>query len=112
MTRSDWIFQNESTVTGNGFPFIISFNQNSGGVLCLEIDGTATSYSVVFEAAGNIGNYHAIYAYDESNKILISTATEATGKLFTFDISAKSAIRTRISAISGGNLTIKGRVVD
>jgi hypothetical protein len=110
-TNANWNFLVEETSATNGNPYRIQ-NRTGSCTIVLSFEGTATAYSAVLEAKGLVGDYVAIYGWDETNKTLISTATEATGKLITIDGTAKDYFRVRLSAVSGGNLSVSGKAVE
>lgn len=109
--RANWIFHSESISASNGYEYLIA-NVGANTTMSLAIDGTATTYTIHFEAKGNIGDYQAVGVWDETKMKLITEATETSGKLFTTDLTGKSSFRVKLSAIDGGNLSAQGKVVE
>jgi hypothetical protein len=107
----DWIFQNAVTVVGNGDEYIIP-SVAANGTIGISISGTATSRTVVFEGKGLNGNYIGIKAYNETTGSLATQTTGTTDEKWVIGLTGWVSIRCRISSISGGNLSISGRVCD
>jgi hypothetical protein len=110
MTRSNWNFQVLASTPLDGTAY---HNLNIGfSTTCMiSVYGTATSYTLNFEAKGLLGTWCPISAWDEEKMVLGITATQTSGKLFSVDITGTDDFRVRISAISGGTLSISGKVV-
>lgn len=76
----------------------------------IEITGTATSFNIVFEAQVlNSNQWHEIVAVNLKNLNIDTKATEKG--IYQLDLTGLTKVRTRLTSISGGNLTVKGRVV-
>lgn len=80
-------------------------------IINFEISGTATSSTCIFEGKSiDDGAFYPIQCVNLST-LTLANQTTSKGELWQFDCTGFIAFRVRISAISGGNLTIKGRGV-
>jgi hypothetical protein len=106
ISTTNWSFHSAATSTGNGEVFY----PNKNDTLTIEITGTATSSTIIFEGQGGSDTWYAIQGVKLSD---FSMASQTTGKgeLWQFDLSGIKAFRARISAISGGNISVTGRAV-
>lgn len=102
----DITLQNGATATGIG----TSFNVGYFKTLNIKITGTNTSRTIVFEAAGFDNVFEPIQGVRPKDYIMDSKTTE-NNESWQFDVTGFSSFRTRIEAIAGGNVTIKGRAV-
>lgn len=75
--------------------------------ITVEIYGTSTSQTVLFEASGMAGTFYPIQG-TKLNDLSIASQTTGLGELWQFDITGVTNFRTRISAVSGGSLFISG----
>lgn len=105
-TTDRYVLQNAATTTGNGNVFMVGRNDQ----ITIYITGTATSSTVVFEGLDADGNVYSAPAFKMPDYTL---ASQTTGKneAWVIDLSKWYSIRTRISAINGGNITITGKIV-
>jgi hypothetical protein len=110
MVKNIFTFQSEKTATGNGLEYQIT-NTGSSETIVLSMVGTATSYTIHFEGIGDVGVYQGYGMYDNTNKTVEVSTTQAGGKLWTGDITGLTKFRVRISAVSGGDLTVVGKIV-
>ncbi len=101
------IFQDAVTTTGNGNNYVV---KGAGSIITFQITGTSTSRTIIFEGSVDGVNYVPMVC---ANLTTLDLETQTTGKdeLWQVDISGIHLFRTRISAISGGNITVVGRVV-
>jgi hypothetical protein len=102
-----FLFQNDATTTGNGELYLT----NKGDIVTLEITGTATSGTVVFEGLMPSGSYYSICGIRLSD-YTIANESIALDELWQIDVSGYVAIRARISAIAGGYITVNSKVVN
>jgi len=103
----DFLFQSAATTTGNGNLLTVYGND----IVTLEIYGTATSGTVVFEALMPSGAYYSIrgirlYDYTIANQSI------ALDELWQIDTTGFVGIRARISAVAGGYITVNSKVVN
>lgn len=103
----DITFHSDATATGNGTVYNVA-----GGAtkLIIEVSGTATSGTVVFE--GKIKD--TWYAISCKNRATLANASQTTSKaeLWEMDLTGLIGVRCRISAVGGGNLSVIGRSVN
>lgn len=99
-------FQNAVTEAGNGNVFTPEF----ADVISIEFSGTASSFTAVFEELGESGAWHAIAGIRRSDFAPGSSVTAKTGR-WDVTLSGVLSLRVRVSAVSGGNLTVKGKLV-
>jgi hypothetical protein len=103
----NFVFQNAATATGNGNLLRV----NKGDIVTLEIYGTATSGTVLFEALMPSGAYYSIRGIRLSD-YTIANQSIALGELWELNAENFIAIRARISAISGGYISVTSKVVN
>lgn len=98
--------QSVATAVGNGTVL------NIGGLktLTIEISGTSTSRTVVFEAASESGTYFPIYGTNLQNQSFF-TQTAGNNGVWRFDLTGLTTFRARISAVAGGDVTVTGKAV-
>ena len=109
--RTIHTFQSEATAIGNGTEYMINFNHEGELIIVLDITGTTTSRTIIFECAGENGVYSNIIGYKMSD-VTLASQTTGNNELWQFDLTGLSKFRARISAIVDGNVTIKGKVID
>lgn len=104
----DIIFHDSSTSESNGNIYTINNNANS---ITFEITGTSASRTLLFEGESISGTYYPINCV---NLVTLAVATQTTGnnELWQVDLTGLIGFRIRISSVSGGYVTIKGRVVE
>ena len=102
-----FLFQNAATTTGNGELLYIS----RADTVTLEITGTATSGTVIFEALMPSGAYYPVIGTRLSDGAEASQSI-ALSELWDLNVKNYVAIRTRIHAIAGGNITVNSTLVD
>lgn len=102
----DVTLQNAATSVGNGTPLDVEGFKT----LTIEITGTSATRTILFEGSSLSGAYYAMMGTKLTD---FSTAiqTTGTGEIWQFDITGLVNFRARISAISGGNVNVKGRVI-
>lgn len=98
--------QNIATDIGDGTPFPVRAYKT----ITLEVSGTSTSRTILFEGASSTGDYYPVMGVKMSD---LSMATQTTGnaEVWQFDITGLEFFRARISSIGGGNCTIRGKAV-
>lgn len=101
------ILQNAVTTTGNGTDFVVGTNKT----LRVDIFGTATARTINFYHVNSNGDTVPIQGYNISTASLATNTTGITPETWVFEVTALNKVRMAVSAISGGNLTIKGTVV-
>lgn len=103
---TDVTFHNAATTTGGGTAFAV------GGYkfLAIEIYGTSSSRTVQFYGVGPSGTNRALMGIRRSDNTT-ATSTTGTGEMWLFDITGLDYVVMNLSAVSGGNVSIKGKVV-
>jgi len=99
-------FHNAATSTGNGTEFTVG-NMKT---LTIEIYGTSTSRTIEFYGKGDSGTLRSIKGINLST-FEAATSTTGTGELWQFDITGLISVVIKLAAVSGGDVTIKGRAV-
>jgi len=102
----DAILQNAVSAVGNG----TAISVGNLKTLTLEIYGTSTSRTIVFEGASTSGAWYAIQGV-KLQDLTTGSQTANKDELWQFDVTGLVSFRSRISAISGGNVTVKGKAV-
>jgi hypothetical protein len=102
-----FLFQDATTATGNGE----LMRTNKADVVTLEITGTATSGTVIFEGLMPSGAYYAVRGTRLSDGTVASQST-SLDELWELDVKNYNAIRARIHAIAGGNITVNSNLVN
>jgi len=102
----DVLLQDAVSATGNGTPFVVGAYKT----LTLEITGTATSNTVIFEGSSSSGAWYPIQGV-KLQDLSLASQTSGKGEVWQFDVTGLVAFRARISAVVGGNLSVKGRAV-
>lgn len=102
----DVVLQDNATAVGTGAPFVVG----AAKTLTLEVTGTATSSTIMFEAASVGGAFYPIQGVKTSN---FDMQSQTTGKneVWSFDVTGQVTFRARVSAIAGGNVSVKGKAV-
>lgn len=78
--------------------------------ITLEIFGTSSARTVIFEAAGASGVFRPISGIKLSDLTTRSQTTN-TDELWQFDITGLHQFRANLTAVSGGNVSVKGKVI-
>lgn len=106
VVSADIVFQDAATAAGNGN----SYSAHFANALVLEVSGTSSSRTVKFEEQGISGAWYACAGVKRSD---LSFGSETTGidELWEFDLRGRLAFRARVSAVAGGNVTVKGRAI-
>lgn len=106
---TDVTLQNAVTSVGNG----TAHTPTNDVKLRLEINGTSTSRTINFEMAGISGTYIPATAFNITDPTKYGTSTtggsNTTPEFWEVDVPAGFSFRTRVSAIAGGNVTVKGK---
>lgn len=100
------VFQDASATTGNGIEFFVDGEKS----LTIEIYGTSTSRTVTFYAKSASGTVRALKGLKMSDWTS-DTSTTGTGEIWQFDITGLYSVIMDLTAVSGGNVSIKGRAI-
>lgn len=103
----DVVLQNNATAIGTGTPFSVAAYKT----LTIEITGTSTGRTIVFEGSSTSGTFYSIQGVKLSDYSM-ATQTTGTSEVWSFDITGLTLFQARISAISAvGNVSVKGKAV-
>ncbi|WP_338842034.1 hypothetical protein [Paenibacillus glucanolyticus] len=104
--------QNAATAAGNGTPFA---PEDGNYTLTFEITGTSTSRTVLFELAGPSGQYMPVTTFSVTDPTKFGPQTtggnNTAPESWQVEVPAGYSFRCRISAVTGGNVTVKGKAV-
>lgn len=105
-STTDFVFHDAAIAVGEGTPFDV------GGyrTVTIEITGTSTSRTILFEGSSVGGTYYPIKGMRLSD-LMMGAQTTGTGEVWQFEVAGLVNFRARISAVSGGNVSVKGRAV-
>lgn len=99
-------FQSAATSTGNGTAFEVGAYRT----LTVKITGTSSTRTVTFYAKDTDGNLTALMGVRLSD-FATGTSTTGTGEYWQFDITGIYSIVMDLTAVAGGNVSVKGRAV-
>lgn len=102
----DVSLQNAASATGNGTVLTV------GGIktVTVEIYGTCTSDTVVFEGASTSGTFYSVSGTRLSD-LTVASQTTGLNEVWQFDVTGLVSFRARISAVAGGNISVIGKGV-
>lgn len=100
----DVVLQNNVSTIGSGTPLQVGNIKT----LTLEISGSSTSQTVVFQGASSSGTYYAIQG-TRLNDLTVGSQSTSLGEIWQFDVTGLVSFQANITAISGGNVTVKGK---
>lgn len=103
---ADVTFHDAATVAANGTVLTV----NGYKTLTVEIYGTSTSRTVAFKGRGPSGEDRSLMGVNLSD-FSTATSTTGTGELWQFDITGLTSVFMDLTSVSGGNVSIKGKVV-
>jgi hypothetical protein len=100
------IFHSAATEAADGAIFEVDDNKT----LTIEIYGTSASRTVAFMGRGTAGADRALMGVNLSS---LSTAisTTGTGEIWQFDVTGLTSVLMKLTAVAGGNVSVKGRAV-
>lgn len=95
------------TVAGNSLP------QSVGSTKSIRFDvwGTATSFSLQIEAAGDSGTYRPLQIWDVSGNMFVNSNTITSAGLYEVDVQGLINVRAKVNSVSGGNVSASGQVI-
>jgi hypothetical protein len=99
-------FHNAATTAADGDAFTVGAYKT----LNIEIYGTSTTRTVAFMGVGPSGTAYAISGVKLFD-LTTGTSTTGTGELWQFDITGLTQVIMDITAVTGGNVTVKGKAV-
>lgn len=99
-------FHDAKTTTGNG----TALEVKGLSTLTIEIYGTSSSRTVTFYAKSKSGTLRALMGVRLSD-FATATSTTGTGEIWQFDITGLDYVVMDLTAVDGGNVSVKGRAV-
>lgn len=78
--------------------------------ITIEIYGTSTSRTIVFQAKSASGTARNLIGVRTSD-LSMATSTNGTAEIWQFDVTGCVSFVTDLTAVAGGNVTIKGKAV-
>ena len=100
-------FLNASTEVSTSVEMVVSSNY---GLINIEVSGTSTSFSIVFEGKGIGEEWYQIPVVNIQTMGVASTIQ--TKSIYQLNLTGLTKIRTNLTNIENGNITTKGRVVN
>ena len=104
--KPDLVFHDEATTTGNGTTYFVGASKT----LTVEIYGTSTSRTISFYAISESGTIRPMMGVRMSD-FATATSTTTTGEIWQFDITGLDSVMMDLTAVAGGNVSVKGRAV-
>lgn len=102
-----WTFHNGTTTAKDG----IEMTVNRADQMTVFITGTSTSRTIEFKGADDNGNWYSIPAFKEPDFTLASSTT-GNNEAWTIDLTKWVKVNINVTAVSGGNVTVKAKVVN
>lgn len=99
-------FHDAATVAANGATFTVGAYKE----LAIEIYGTSTSRTVTFYGKGPSGTLRALQGMRLSD-LSLANGTANTGELWYFQITGLTEVVIDLTAVAGGNVSVKGKAV-
>lgn len=99
-------FHESAIIPANGTPFLVGAYKT----LTIEIYGTSTTRNIKFYGKSKSGTFRPIQGIRLSDFTLAVTTT-TTAEIWQFDITGLDSVTMDLTAVTGGNVSIKGRVV-
>jgi hypothetical protein len=85
-------------------------NVTETDVMVISISGTSTSFTILFQASLDGVNYFNISGTKLSDPTVFSTTTSTIGEAWEFDVSAITSVKTNLTAIGNGNITVVANI--
>jgi hypothetical protein len=107
--RSNHTFHNAATQAADGTTMVITSGQSA---LLVEISGTSASRTVLFKGlVSGSDTYRPILGFNVATG---ATATQTTGtdELWLFNVTGIASVMMDVSAVAGGNVTVRGTADD
>ena len=103
-------FHDAATTTGDGTKLTL----NGKNKLILNISGTSTSRTITFKiVSNNIVSYTLGSKVTSTGDITLATNTTGTGEVWEIsDLAGYDEVYCSLDAVAGGNVTVKGKLVD
>lgn len=107
VSSSSFVFQDAATAAGDGAVYDVA---QSDELIVVEIFGTATTRSVTFYGINSNGDAIQIKGMNKATLDMANTTMSANPEFWSFDVAGFTGVKMVITSLSGGNLTIKGKV--
>jgi len=105
---SNIVLQNAVSVVGVGSPYTLTGSEKT---LVIEVTGAAnTVRTVLFQVCGLSGVYYPIQGVRLSDFTVGAQSTNL-GEMWQFDVTGVTGVQANLTAITGGTVTVTGRVV-
>ena len=101
----DVTFHDEETSIATGTEVTVNSAHNT---LLIEIYGTSTSRTLAFKGKGPSGTARSIFGVNRSTANT-AISTNGTGELWEFGVEGLSSVIMDLTAVAGGNVSVKGR---
>lgn len=101
-----FVFQQSSGTTGVGNVFTVG----SYKTLTIEVYGTSTSQTVVFQGIGPSGAAYPIMG-TKMNDGTTGSQTSTLGQIWQFNIAGLTSFRVNLTTVSGGQVTVSGTAI-
>ena len=102
------VLQNSALVIGNG---VAIYMGGADTFKITEISGTSTTRTIVFEVSNaESGTYTPVQGVNLAD-LSLASQTSNNGEIWQIDGLAGLWFRARVSAVAGGNVTVKGKVI-
>lgn len=102
----DITFHDEATVAADGLIYTVGRYKT----ITLEIYGTSTSRTVAFYGRGASGTDIPLLGTNFTTATM-ATSTTGTGELWQFEVGGLTSFYADLQAVSGGNVSIKGKAL-
>lgn len=98
-------FHDQATVPTNA-----SYNVGNFRTLTIEIFGTSTSQTINFKGKSISGTSYALSGVRLSD-LTVASSTTTTGEIWSFEVAGLDFVEIDVAAVSGGNISVKGRFI-
>lgn len=105
------VFHSAITAPADGTDLEITANLSPDANLVIDIAGTSTTRTIDFYGKSVNGNYVPLFVYNMTTGGGAIQTTATTNQLWQVSVAGLTGIRCKATAVSGGNLTITGRLV-
>ncbi|OPH47612.1 hypothetical protein BC351_10495 [Paenibacillus ferrarius] len=87
-----------------------TYNVGNYRTLIIDIFGTSSSRTINFKSIGVSGTPYPLSGVRLSD-LTVASSTSSTGETWSFDVTGLDSVGIDVSAISGGDVSVKGRFV-
>jgi len=104
-------FHDAIVATGDGTTLKLNFDMSPEAVLVFAITGTATARTVDFKALDTNGKYTDLLCTNLKAGTTAVKSTATTDDVWKVAVAGLAGVQCVVSAVSGGNLTVTGKLV-